>query len=47
MNREAQENSGLNSVTAARREFPEPCYIRATQRGLYADARLFPSCRPL
>jgi hypothetical protein len=45
MNRNVQENSGLNPVTVADREFPEPCYIRATQRGSYADAWLFPSCR--
>jgi hypothetical protein len=47
MNCKVQENSGLNSVTAGGREFPEPCYIRATQRGLYADARLLPSCHTL
>jgi hypothetical protein len=47
MNREVQENSGFSPVNRASREFPEACYIRATQRGLYADAWLFPSCRTL
>jgi hypothetical protein len=47
MNRKVQENSGLNRVDAACREFPEACYIHATRRGLYADARLLPSCHTL
>ena len=47
MNREVEENSGLNRVHEPSREFPEACYIRATQRGLYADAWLFPSCHTL
>ena len=47
MNREVQENSGLNLVDAPSREFPEACYIRATHRGLYVDAWLFPRCHTL
>jgi hypothetical protein len=47
MNREVQENSGLSLVDPRSREFPETCYIRATHRGLYVDARLFPSCHTL
>jgi hypothetical protein len=43
MNRETQENSGLNRVDAASREFPEACYIQATRRGLYVDAWLLSS----
>jgi len=47
MNFEVQENGGLNSADAANREFPKACYIRATSRGSYVDAGLFPSCRTL
>lgn len=47
MNSEVRENSGLNTADAARREFPEACYIHATSRGSYVNARLFPSCRTL
>jgi hypothetical protein len=43
MNREIQKNRRLNPADSASREFPEACYIHATQRGLYADAWLFPS----
>jgi hypothetical protein len=44
MNHEVDENRGLNPVEAANREFAEACYIRATQRGLHVDARMFPPC---
>ena len=47
MNREVQENGGLNSVDAPKHEFPKACYIHAIQRGLYVDAWLFTSCRTL
>jgi hypothetical protein len=47
MNREVQENSGLSGIDAARREFPEACYIHATRRGLYVDAWLLPACHTL
>ncbi len=47
MNCEVQENSGLNTADAPSRESREPCYIRAIHRGLYVDARLFPSCHTL
>lgn len=48
MNSGAHENSGLNAVDAVSREFSGgACYIHASNRGSYADAGLFSSCRAL
>lgn len=47
MNSGAHENSGLSAVDAVSREFSGACYIRASNRGSYVDAGLFPFCRAL
>jgi hypothetical protein len=47
MNCEVQENGGLDAADAANLEFPKACYIRATSRGSYVDAGLFPPSRTL